>query len=291
MSIMEGLYFQYLGQKPTLNKFLLVRKELIPHNMPIVKEVDTDNGFIVNFAQEKCANVMYSQSFKDKLKKFKMTAELTHITQRDRLVFLPDIPDFIYNKDIATITDELVTATDMRILKVDKFPGKNNNRKYITITADSRTSRETIITKGTLKLFGHYITPQHPIPKGQSTSNMRSATSGPEESHIPSGQTGAGTNIRSHTTPHHSPASVNPWATNPSQAQQRTCPQGPRDVWPSISTSEGRRSITPTDRKLVIGKSRDPDFKCDFDTNFYIQSLNLLSKTLQEGLEKSRRLF
>ena len=105
--------------------------------MPIVKEVDTDNGFIVNFAQEKCANVMYSQSFKDKLKKFKMTAELTHITQRDRLVFLPDIPDFIYNKDIATITDELVTATDMRILKVDKFPGKNNNRKYITITADS----------------------------------------------------------------------------------------------------------------------------------------------------------
>ena len=85
-------------------------KELIPHNIQIIREVTVDNGFghIISFAQEKSANILFTDRFKTKLNELNLTAELTHSTTRDRMIYIPGVPDSLYNKDIAEMTEEIV---------------------------------------------------------------------------------------------------------------------------------------------------------------------------------------
>ena len=129
----------------------------------------------MSFVHEKSANFIFSQSVIDKLKTFNLTVELTYNTARDRQVFLIDVPDYIHNKDKREITAEIVRVTKKHIFKIDVFHGKHDvTRKYITITADSRSSREAIIAQGPLPLFGHRgVKVQHPIAKSQIGFNPR----------------------------------------------------------------------------------------------------------------------
>ena len=62
----------------------------------------------------------------------------------------------------------------MHILEVRKFTSKNDNsRRYITIIADCKASRDNIVRLGPLNLFGKNINAEHPIPKRQFGPNTR----------------------------------------------------------------------------------------------------------------------
>ena len=54
MSTKEGIYFKSKSGKITLNTLMKAYKDLIPHNIQIIREVTVDNGFghIISFAQE-----------------------------------------------------------------------------------------------------------------------------------------------------------------------------------------------------------------------------------------------
>ena len=275
MSTKEGIYFKSKSGKITLNTLMNAYEDLIPHNIQIIREVTVDNGFghIISFAQEKSANILFTDRFKTKLNDLNLTAELTHSTTRDRTIYIPGVIDSIYNKEISEITEELVKQIRLpiRIMKVDKFPAKgDSSRKYLTITTDCRASREKIIELNSICLFGHSVKLEHPRPKGQ---NFRypTQTSG-DYARRPSAN-------NYQVPPPPAPPRINVWHQRSNQQQQLNS-----NDWPSLHTQRNYAE-PPQTRPLPKGQKREPDFNSDFDLNFFIKNTSEICKTLQSGME------
>ena len=278
MSAQESIIFFYKnGQSNTLpfTEFTAKAKQVIPHNVTILKQSLVPNGGLVfDLAYEKSANFLEGQTCKDKLKTLNLTAFLTADTKRTRLVYLKNVPEEIYSKDIGDITEELVKITKKLILEVNKFPGKHD-RKYITFLADCRSSRDSIVREGPLKLFGKYVVSELPIAKGQAGSYMRAHTDhGPK----PIDQARPTHRRPDFTCP--PPPRTNAWHRNHTQPQPQAYrhTQGRND--PFTPPSEITRP-----RNSQIGMIRPPDFRSEIDRNIYTQMIENIGKTLQGGIE------
>ena len=173
----------------TFEQYSAIVRQIIPHNVTIRREqlVSNGKGFIIDLAELKSANFIYGQSFIEELNRHNLTAELTFDTARTRLVFLTNVHEDIYCKEHSELTKEIKNASGKHIYKVHKFPGTGNNsgRKYITVTADSRLSRDSIVRGGYLNLFGQRVQTEFPRPKGHFHQSMRERTQSDKQSQKP----------------------------------------------------------------------------------------------------------
>ena len=121
-------------------------------------------GHIVEYAFEEDVNFIFNPRNIEILKSKNLTAELTNKTAKNRAIWLPNIPEHVFNKDIPTLTEALVQATKSRILHVKKYASLSG-RKYIILTAASKTSRDAILALKSLNLFGSCVNVEQVLEK------------------------------------------------------------------------------------------------------------------------------
>ena len=290
MSVQESIIFYYKnvnenGHSNNLSfpEFTAKVSQVIPHNITIHKQTLVPNGGLrTDLTFQKSANFIYGQSCKDKLNSLNMTADLTIETKRTRQVYLKNVPEDIYSKEIPEITEEIVKSTKKWILEVNKFPGKYD-QKYITFLADCRTSRDDIVREGPLKLFGKYVDTELPIPKGQASSHLRAHSTHGRNQIDQARPTYRRPDI---TCP--PPPRTNAWHRNHTQPPPQTYrpTQGFNGPYPPLSNgpypplSESSRT-----RSSQFGMERPPDFSNEIDRNIYTKMIDNIGKTLQSGIE------
>ena len=160
------------------------------------------------------------------------------------------------------------------ILEVNKWPGKHD-RKYITFLADCRSSRDSKVREGPLKLFGRYVVTELPIPKGQAGSHMRARTE-----HGPKQIDQARPTHRRPDFTCPTPPRANAWHRNHTQSQPQAYRHTQGLNYPFPPPSETTRP-----RNSQIGMIRPPDFRSEIDRNIYTQMIENIGKTLQSGIE------
>ena len=276
MSAQESIIFKSQNVNMTFTQYSAIVRQIIPHNITIRREqlVPHGKGFIIDLAELKSANFIYGPSFIEELNAHNLTAELTFQTTNNRLVFLTNVPDDIHSKEPNELKEEIEKATEKRIYKVHKFTGQCN---YITATADNRLSRDSIVREGHIKLFGQHIQTEFPKPKGRSNPSMRSQSEHGRDQTYLARMTH---NHRNHEITNPPPPRENAWFRNRPHfpTQHNASVQRFNDSYPPLS-----ETITP--RNHQNGNVRHPDFKNEFELDFFTKMSDKICRALQEGLE------
>ena len=267
----------------TFEQYSAIVRQIIPHNVTIRREklVLNGKGFIIDLAELKSANFIYGPSFIQELNAHNMTAELTFDTARTRSVFLTNVHNDIYCKEPCELIEEIKKASGKHIYKVHKFTGTgiNSGCNYITVTADSRLSRDCIVREGYLNLFGKRVQTEFPKPKGRLPASMHAQTQSGNR-HERTYQARPTNNHRNHEITNPPPRRENVWHRNDPhfQTQHNDSIQRFTDQYPLIS-----ETLRPRNHKN--GGVHHPDFKSEFEVDFYIRMSDRVCKTMQSGLE------
>ena len=261
MSARETIYFKDLKpNRRSQEQFEEALKQLQPHLITHSSISTRENGFLVDYPHEKCANYIFITSIRDQLKALDLQAELAINTVTNRQIYLSNVPSDIYNKSIPELIDLLGQATGIRILKVDKFTSR---RHFIVFIAESRVIRNEVFDKGTMVLAGHNIDPELPIIKNRSkTPNHYGLTPNYRSNHYVH---------RQQPTQQYTP----PWGNRREQFQNYTSWNNHahhNNEWPSLPNAHNRPPITRI-------------FASECEMNFYIKQLDTTAKSIQGGLE------
>ena len=171
---MSGAYFRDLGikkvgdrtegSKKTYKETHEILQLITPEGLNVLREHSVKLGHIVEYAFEEDVNFIFNPRNIEILKSKNLTAELTNKTAKNRAIWLPNIPEHVFNKDIPTLTEALVQATKSRLLHVKKYASLSG-RKYLILTAASKTSRDAILALKSLNLFGSCVNVEQVLEK------------------------------------------------------------------------------------------------------------------------------
>ena len=147
---MSGVYFADNRQLVTVD---LLLKAILPTNQsPCTHSYTTRQGMIFEYPREEDVNIFFQLDILNKLKENGLTPDLSHKTQEDRLIIIPNVPEETYYKDSNTILRHINDINDTNILKVDRFITHNKIR-YLKIFFDSKLAQTNWIEKGKIKVF------------------------------------------------------------------------------------------------------------------------------------------
>ena len=123
---MSGIYLRDLninrvedrlvGNRRPLDVLLPILKLITPQDAVITKQWSTPLGTRINYAHAATANFIYESRVTATLTKYNLKAHFSNVTAFDRQVWLTDTPEIIFNKDISTLTQDIVQSTNTRFL-------------------------------------------------------------------------------------------------------------------------------------------------------------------------------
>ena len=94
----------------------------------------TNLGFYIHYENELDANYVFNPVIIQKLKDAKLTASFPEKTQHQREIYIPNVPDNIYQESDSNITVEIEQQNRIDLLHLNKFQSDKTQKKYIKLT-------------------------------------------------------------------------------------------------------------------------------------------------------------
>ena len=255
--------------KLSLEVFMRKFQPLVPSNVTITDKVKVDGGFIIKFSDDQNVNFAFTPDVISTLSSNNLVAKLTKAYAKARNIYCPDIPELIFNKDASEIIAEIHAATNMQIIHSKTFQGKTG-RKYLVITADSKTDRNNLLHRQTITLFGQNVKLEAPLDRSDNDAR-------PLPGHPRRADHFRPTPPRDHLS---YPAWQHP------RANERSYPTPPSThggEWPPLPNLS-QPFVPPRMPQHHINHTRAPNFNNDSDIKFYIHATTAICKILNEGM-------
>lgn len=117
------------GAKRPLPKFSNTLKYITPENINIENVIPAGNGFIVKYPHAENVNYIFKPEVINFLKSKDLSAELENDTARVRNIYLTDVPNDIFNKELDEINEEIHKITNTSIIHEGKIQLFGHNFK------------------------------------------------------------------------------------------------------------------------------------------------------------------
>ena len=142
-------------------------------NFDIQRINPTELGYLITHNTDKELNYIFNPVIIDKLKNLNLKAELGNPIKKLREIVISEIPDYIYFKTTAELSQNIETKNPFKVLTLSKHISPSNKKQYLFITVDSIEARDQTIIKGSIILFDKHLTAQKAY---QQRSKHRSTT-------------------------------------------------------------------------------------------------------------------
>ena len=169
----------------TIDNINLILSEIIPRPTKTITQKAL--GFNIVYENEQDANSMFTPEAIRKLKGERLSPSFTFNSQKQREIYILDIPDNIFENTESNITTELEHHNNIDILVLQKFRSEKTNKKYINITLKNEETKKRIATYGKLLLFGLRLPAKEKMEKKQNASAASTTpiTQNPNTAHPP----------------------------------------------------------------------------------------------------------
>ena len=143
-------------------------------NFDIQRINPTELGYLITHNTDKELNYIFNPVIIDKLKDLNLKAELGNPIKKLREIVISGIPDYIYFKSEAELSQEIEIKNPIKVLALSKFVSPSNNNQYLFIILDSIEARDQTVIKGSIILFDKHLPAQKTYqqrPKHRSTTH------------------------------------------------------------------------------------------------------------------------
>ena len=272
------------GTRRSLDVLLPILKLITPQGIVVINQWSTPLGTRIEFANEEDANLILNTRVIATLDSHNLKAQFSNATSFNRQVWLTDTPDSVYSKDTSILTDDIRQSTNIRVPILKKYEN-TSGRKYLIITTNSKTDRDSLLAQGHIQIADSRIKCEKTIQKPRQNSLHPSQRPTPS-AHHPAGRGPAyqerHTRPSQHLQSHQSSTNhSNRWSNYDEHFPG--LPPGTPHAWETQnrSTSTGNpRSLNPN------GESVQPTFKNEHDLKFYVEASISICHKLSTGIEK-----
>ena len=157
---MRGIYLRdillpndYDGRAPrrSADDIKQILSRIIPIDPGLI--VKQKLGFSVCFQDENYVNYIFKREIFNKLQEEQLLAQLSHDTEVNRVIYILNAPDTIYNKPDAHLLTAIEYSNNVTLLRLDKFYSNLSRKRYIKLTLDNKKTRDDLIAIGKIHVF------------------------------------------------------------------------------------------------------------------------------------------